>query len=99
MIAVPDYLVPFASNVKPTKDAVCFDIQCTCGCRSFELAKNSCTAEEKKTLEEYERSLPKTGWHTIYGGIDKDGKPYSYIRKWVFFKKYIDFPPNRISQI
>ena len=94
MIAVPAYLSPFADNIRTTKEAISFDIKCTCGCASFRLAKNSHTVEEKKMLEECERSQPKTGWHNIYGGIDKDGKPYSYILRFFFFKKYIEFTPE-----
>ncbi|MBR6430313.1 MAG: hypothetical protein IKS27_03785 [Oscillospiraceae bacterium] len=94
MIAVPAYLTSFADSIRTAKETLSFDIKCTCGCGSFKLVKNSHTAEEKKTLEEYEQSLPKTGWHTIYGGIDENGKPYSYIRKLFFFKKYIEFPPE-----
>jgi len=92
MIAVPAYLAPFAENISTAKETVSFDIRCTCGCASFQLVKNSHTAEEKKALEEYEQKLPKTGWHTIYGGINQDGKPYAYIRKLFFFRKYIEFP-------
>ena len=71
MIAVPAYLSPFADNIRTTKEAISFDIKCTCGCASFRLAKNSHTVEE-----------------------NKDGKPYSYILRFFFFKKYIEFTPE-----
>ena len=94
MVAVPAYLAPFANNIRTTKEAVSFDIKCTCGCISFRLVQNSYTAEEKKILEECEQRQPNTGWHTIYGGIDKDGKPCSYIRRLFFLKKHIKFAPE-----
>lgn len=48
MIAVPAYLAPFANNIRTTKEAVSFDIKCTCGCISFRLVQNSYTTEEKR---------------------------------------------------
>ncbi len=94
MTAVPAYLAPFANNIRTAKEAVSFDMKCTCGCVSFRLVQNSCTAEEKKTLAEYGQSQPKTGRHAIYGGIDKDGKPCSYIRRLFFLKKHIKIAPE-----
>ena len=92
MAAVPDYLAPYAYNIRTTRQTVAFDIQCTCGCASFGLLQNSRTEEEIRALEKYEQSKPRTGWHTLHGGIDQNGKPYLYIRKLFFFKKYIEWP-------
>jgi len=56
------------------------------------LRKNAFSAEEKRILDEYEESFPDIGWHNLYGGIGEAKKPYHYIRRFFFFKKYLEFP-------
>ena len=93
MTGVPDYISPFAYDIKTTKDEVSFRVQCTCGCRTFALRKNTFSAEEKRILDDYAKALPKIRWHTVWGGIGEDGQPYHYIRRFFFFKKYLELPP------
>ncbi len=92
MIGIPKYIQPYANNVKISGDTVSFALKCTCGCDSFALHKNTHSTGEKEAIEEYESSIPDTGFHTIHIDTDKDGKPYAYIKKFFFFKKYLDFP-------
>ena len=93
MIGVPDYISPYAHDIRTAKDGVSFGIQCTCGCRTLALLKNTFSAEEKRILDEYEKSLPDIKRHTVRGGVGEDGKPYLCIRRLFFFRKYIEFPP------
>lgn len=92
MIAVPEYLLPYAHRTKIVKEAVSFDLECTCGCSDFALLKNSFTAEEERVLKEYEQSFPNTGWHTVYSEKGEDEKPRFYIKRLFFFKQYLVFP-------
>ena len=92
MIAVPEYFLPYAHRTKIVKEAVSFDLECTCGCSDFALLKNSFTAEEKSILKEYEQGFPNTGWHTVYSEKGEDEKPRFYIKRLLVFKQYLVFP-------
>ena len=94
MADIPEYLSGFASGKKQNGSRVSFQLKCPCGCELFSVVRNSRTPEEKRLEREYEENLPDIGWHTIYGDRDADGKLYSYIKKFFFFKKRIDFPPS-----
>ena len=92
MKCVPDYLEKYAYDISTKKDKVTFKLKCTCGCQSFDVIKNHYTAEEVRLVFEYEKSLPRTGGHSIYGGIDANGNHYSYIKILGLFKKYVKLP-------
>lgn len=94
MIEVPEYLNQYVFKKMQKGNRLSFKIKCTCGCEDFSIVRNSYTKDEKRLKKEYEGKEPVTGWHSIYGGIDANGKPYNYIRKFFFFKKYIEFPPE-----
>lgn len=96
MVGVPEYLNKYVSEKKQQETRLSFKIKCTCGCEFFSILRNSYTKDEKRLKKEYEEKVPDPGWHTIYGGIDANGKPYSYIKKIFFFKKYIEFPPEPV---
>ena len=96
MIGVPKYLSQYLSEKKQTGCTLSFKLKCICGCDVFSTVKNSCTPEEKRLQKEYEEKIPNTGWHTIYGGLDTNGKPYSYIKRFFFFKKHIVFPQEPV---
>ena len=92
MIAVPDYIKPYADNVKIKNNKVAFSVKCSCGCESFRLLRNIYTDEEDRQIAECDRiNDKKVGWHTIYGGLDKDGKPYQYIKILGIIKKYFEW--------
>ena len=94
MIEVPAYMKQYANNVKVKKEIIQFSLRCNCGCDSFRLIRNNYTDDENKQIEESNRiNDKKVGWHTIYGGLDKDGKPYSYIKILGIFKKYFEWEP------
>lgn len=95
MIAVPNYMKPYADNVKIKKENVAFSLKCSCGCESFRLMQNVYTDEENRQIAECERiNNKRVGWHSIYGGLDKDGKPYQYIKFLGIFKKNIEWEPQ-----
>lgn len=93
MIPTPDYLKQYATAQKQKGNRLSFKIKCTCGCETFTVYEKDYTDEEKQLISEYESKIPKIGMHTIYGGVDADGKPYSYIKRFGIFKQYIKFPP------
>ena len=92
MYPLPEYLRPFAADLHTDKAVFTYSLQCSCGNKDFCLSENCRSAEEKALISQYEASMPKTGLHTIHGGIGKDGKPYNYIRILWLFKKSIIFP-------
>ncbi len=98
MIAVPEYLKPYADDVRIRKDGVTFSLRCPCGCDSFLLLKNGPSKDEKKRLREYNDRLAGIGRHTLYEGTDRNGKSYSYIRILGIFKKHIDAGEEPLSQ-
>lgn len=92
MYPLPDYIRPFAANLRTDKAVFTYSLQCSCGSESFYLYENKHSEEERALIAQYEASMPKTGLHTIHGGIGKNGKPYCYIRILGIFKKYITIP-------
>ena len=96
MTGVPEYLKPYSLTANQKSSRLSFQLKCTCGCDVFSIIGNSYTQEEKRIKKEYEDKIPDTGWHTIYGGIDASGKPYCYIKKFFFFKKYIELPQEPV---
>lgn len=96
MIEVPEYLNQYVSEKKQKDTQLSFKIKCTCGCETFSILQNSYTKDEKRLKKEYEEKDPDTSQHSIYGGIDSNGKPYSYFKKFFFFKKYIEVPPEPV---
>ena len=60
------------------------------------IVSSSYTQEEKRIKKEYEEKIPATGWHSIHGGVDASGKPCSYIKKFFFIKKYVEFPQEPV---
>lgn len=92
MIPAPDYLKQYASEQMQKGNLLSFRLKCSCGCELFTILENSYTNEETRRIKEYEDSIPKTGLHTIYGGLDSNGNPYQYIRILGIFKKHITFP-------
>ncbi|MBR3974653.1 MAG: hypothetical protein IKJ88_02210 [Clostridia bacterium] len=92
MIPVPDYLKQYAVAEEQKGNLLSFNLRCTCGCESFSVLEKSYTDEEKRIVKAYERKFPSTGLHSIYGGTDSDGKPYSYIKIAGLFKKRIELP-------
>lgn len=92
MIPTPEYIKKYAIGEKQKGTRLSFNLNCSCGCERFLVYKNSYTDEEKMIINEYEEKFPKTGWHTIYGGIDSNGKHYAYIKILGIFKKYLSFP-------
>ncbi len=89
---VPNHLKKYAYDVNTSQDTVSFRLKCNCGCKDFDLLKNTYTAEEERSVHAYEKSLPKTGWHAVYGGIDANGNRYTYIKILGLFKKHVRFP-------
>ena len=92
MTGVPEYLKPYSSMTNQKSSRLSFHLKCTCGCDVFSIVGNSYTQEEKRLKKEYEEKIPDTGRHSIHGGVDAGGKPYCYIKKFFFFKKYIELP-------
>lgn len=92
MIPTPEYIKKYALGEKQKGLKLSFGIKCSCGCEKFLIKKMNYTDEEKLIIKEYEDKFPDTGWHTIYGGIDSNGKHYAYIKILGIFKKYITFP-------
>ncbi|MBQ4601844.1 MAG: hypothetical protein IJB24_03190 [Clostridia bacterium] len=92
MIPVPEYLKQYASENKQKGNSLSFKLKCTCGCESFTIFEKDYTDNEKQLITQYENKIPDTGSHPIYGGIDSDGNPYSYIKILGIFKKHIEFP-------
>ena len=92
MIPTPDYLKQYAIAQKQKGNRLSFKLKCSCGCETFTILEKDYTHNEKKIIREYENKIPHTGWHSIYGGLDSNGKPYSYIKILGIFKKYITFP-------
>ena len=92
MIPVPNYIKQYATDHKQKGNRLSFHVQCSCGCNRFALLEKSYTNDEKRLIKEYEDSLPNTGWHSVYGGVDSSGKPYHYIKILGIFKKHIVFP-------
>lgn len=92
MIPIPEYLKQYASAEKRAGNRLSFRLQCTCGCDTFALWKNSYTEEEQRSIHEYEDSFPHIGGHALYGRIDSEGKPYHYIKILGIFKKKIQIP-------
>jgi hypothetical protein len=98
MIPTPDYLQPYAIDPKQTGTRLCFQIQCSCGCKEFQLLEKSYTEEEKHQIRQLEEGLPNLRWHTIYSGMDTGGKPYHYIKRFGIFKKRISIPEAPVFQ-
>lgn len=94
MIEVPEYLNQYVFKKMQKGNRLSFKIKCTCGCEEFSIVQNSYTKDEKRTKKEYEDKEPVTGWHSVYGGIDANGKPYNYIRKSSFLKNTSSFFRN-----
>ena len=92
MIPIPDYLKQYTSDPTQKGNFLSFKLKCSCGCNTFTVMEKEYTDDEKVLIKEYEKSVPNTGYHTIYGGIDSDGKPYRYIKILGIFKKRITFP-------
>ncbi len=92
MIPIPDYLRQFASEISEKGTRLSFKLRCSCGSEVFDILENTYTDDEKELVEKYEESIPNAGGHTIYGGLDSDGKPYNYIKILGLFKKRIIFP-------
>ena len=92
MLPVPEYLKPYAIEQKQKGNQLSFSLKCSCGCERFSVLEINHTEEEKRLIREYENQATKTGWHSIYGGLDSEGKPYSYIKVLGIFKKAIEFP-------
>lgn len=92
MIPIPDYLREYASEGKQKGNRLYFSLRCPCGCEAFCLSENTYSEDEKILAKKYEKSLPDFGFHSIYGGTDSDGKPYSYIKILGLFRKRITFP-------
>lgn len=92
MVPLPEYLKQYALEKKQKGNRCSFKVKCTCGCETFTVLKKNYTNDEKQLIKEYEASIPNTGWHTIHGGIDSNGNPYSYIRILGIFRKYVKFP-------
>lgn len=92
MIPTPDYLKQYAIEQKQKGNQLSFKLKCSCGCETFTILEKNYTNDEKRLISEYENKIPYTGWHSIYGGLDANGKPYSYIKILGIFKKYITFP-------
>lgn len=92
MTPVPDYLKQYAINTKQRGNSLSFTLKCSCGCDTFSVMEKDYTDDEKRIISEYEKSIPNIGFHSLYGGVDSDGKPYSYIKILGIFKKPITFP-------
>ena len=90
MIAVPDYLEPYARNENRGGEYLSFDIRCSCGCESFHLRKNYLTAQELKIKEEYMRSRPR--FRRVHGELGEDGKIHHYVRRFFFFRQEVEIP-------
>jgi hypothetical protein len=92
MIPTLDYLKQYAIEQKQIGNQLSFKLKCLCGCETFTILERNYTNDEKRLIKEYENKIPYTGLHSIYGGLDSNGKPYSYIKILGIFKKYITFP-------
>ena len=93
---VTEYLRQYTSDKKQKGGSISFKLKCTCGCEAFYVVKNSRTPQEARMQKEYEEKLPNTGWHSIYGGLDANGEPYYYIKRFFFFKKRIMLPKEPV---
>lgn len=96
MSQIPEYLRPYAKEMTQKDSRPSFKLRCSCGCETFLAVKNQLTPEEEEQKINYQNSFPDIGWHSLNGGIDANGKPYAYIRKFFFFKKYINIPPEPV---
>jgi hypothetical protein len=92
MIPIPDYLKQYALNPLQKGNHLSFDVNCTCGGNLFHIFKKTIENNEKKLIEQYEKSSPHTGVHSIYCGVDSHGNIYHYIKILGIFKKKIQFP-------
>ena len=92
MIPVPDYLKNYAFDISQKGSILSFNLKCSCGCEKFIVLNQTYTKEEIIQKEEYEKKVPNTGWHAIYGEQDSNGKFNQYIKVFGIFKKYIEFP-------
>ena len=92
MIPIPNYLKEYASTSSQKGNELSFILRCTCGCEDFYVLENIFTKDEKALVNEYEKNVPNIRWHSIYGELDSNGKPYNYIKILGLFKKRIVFP-------
>lgn len=92
MIPIPEYLKQYAIEPKQKDNHISFKLRCSCGGETFHVLEKDYTNDEKILIKEYKESIPNTGWHTIYGGLDANGKPYQYIKVLGVFKKQITLP-------
>ena len=92
MIPTPDYLKQYAIEQKQKGNQLSFKLKCKCGCEMFTIFEKNYTNDEKRRISEYENKIPNIGMHSVYGGIDSNGKPYNYIKILGIFKKHITFP-------
>ena len=95
MSTVPQYLRKYACNEKRKKDIVTFRIKCTCGCETFSVFENVHTKEEKKSINDYNHNFPDTGYKTLHGYVDKNGKTRTYVRNFSFSGNISKFLPLR----
>lgn len=96
MIPTPDYLKQYATEQKQKGNQLSFKLKCSCGCDTFTILEKIYTHDEKRLISEYENKIPNTGWHSIYGGLDSNKKPCSYIKILGIFKKHITFPQTPV---
>lgn len=96
MIPIPDYLKEYASMSSQKRNQLSFMLRCPCGCEDFYILENTYTNDEKALVNEYEKKTPKIRWHSIYGELDSNGKPYNYIKILGLFKKKIVFPQTPV---
>ena len=96
MIPIPDYLKQYALEQTQKDNCLSFKLRCLCGCERFNVWEKDYTNKENELIKEYKENIPDTGWHTIYGGVDSNGKPYNYIKILGIFKKQITFPKTPV---
>ena len=92
MIPIPDYLRQYASNPLQKGNQLSICLNCSCGSKSFYIFEKNYSNNERKLIDQYEKSFPNTGLHSIYGEIDSNGNIYHYIKILGIFKKKIQIP-------
>lgn len=96
MIPIPDYLKQYALEQTQKDNRLSFKLRCSCGCETFSVLGKNYTKDENILVKEYKENIPNTRWHSIYGGVDSSGKPYSFIKILGIFKKQITFPQTPV---
>ena len=96
-LPIPYHLRETAEIIKSTKDTLTLLLRCKCGCEKFTLWENTCTAEERAVLAEYEaqmRPLMRGGRLRIYS--DAAGNVHWQKKRFLHPAEEITLPPEPV---